>query len=80
MRSLETFTYHVSPDIKKSFVYEISGNILFESKRCLINPFQTFECEDVKTLYKNSEVRKYLGGNPSKDSIKCTLKEIVQRK
>jgi [ribosomal protein S5]-alanine N-acetyltransferase len=50
---------------------------LLESKRCLINPFQTSDYEDVKTLYVNPEVRKYLGGIPTEDSIKGTFKEMV---
>ncbi|MGM0903893.1 MAG: hypothetical protein ACQEXB_22675 [Bacillota bacterium] len=50
---------------------------MFETKRCLINPFRTSDFEDTKTLYENPEVRKYLGGIPTEDSIECTLKEMV---
>jgi [ribosomal protein S5]-alanine N-acetyltransferase len=50
---------------------------LLESKRCLINPFQTSDLVDVKTLYENPEVRKYLGGIPTEDTIEGTFNEML---
>lgn len=50
---------------------------MLESKRCLINPFQTSDLEDVKTLYVNPKVRKYLGGIPAEDTIEGALKEML---
>jgi [ribosomal protein S5]-alanine N-acetyltransferase len=50
---------------------------LFETERCLINTFQKLDYVDVKKLYVNQEVRKYLGGIRQEDNIKDVLDEIL---
>lgn len=46
---------------------------MFETERCLIVPFQQSDTQDVKNLYLDPEVRKYLGGIRPYDSIKVQL-------
>lgn len=50
---------------------------MFESERCLITIFQKSDNVNVKKLYMNSEVRKYLGGVREENSIKAGLEEIL---
>jgi [ribosomal protein S5]-alanine N-acetyltransferase len=43
----------------------------------LINTFRASDREEVKTVFENPEVRKYLGGVPTEASIEGTLNEMV---
>ncbi|HWK21450.1 GNAT family N-acetyltransferase [Bacillus sp. J37] len=46
---------------------------MFETKRCIIKPFKKTDYADVKKIYINHKVRKYLGGIREEDSIKEVL-------
>ncbi|MEK3886680.1 GNAT family N-acetyltransferase [Bacillus sp. FSL K6-3431] len=50
---------------------------MFETKRCFINTFQKSDYIDVKKLYVNQEVRKFLGGIRQEDSIEVALGEML---
>jgi [ribosomal protein S5]-alanine N-acetyltransferase len=50
---------------------------LFETERCLIKRFQKSDYVDVKKLYVNEEVRKFLGGIRQEDSIITVLDEML---
>lgn len=50
---------------------------MFETKRCFINTFQKSDYVDVKKLYLNQEVRKYLGGIRKEYSIEVVLDEML---
>lgn len=50
---------------------------MFETERCSINTFQKSDFVDVKQLYQNEEVRKYLGGIRPEDSIEVALDEML---
>lgn len=50
---------------------------LFETERCLIKSFQKSDYVDVKKLYVNEEVRKFLGGILQEDSIITVLDEML---
>lgn len=52
--------------------------MLFESKRCVINTFQKSDYADVKKLYVDCEVRKFLGGVRQEDSIEASLDEMLK--
>lgn len=43
---------------------------MFETERCLINTIKVSDYMDVKNLYGNDEVRKFLGGIRSDNSIR----------
>lgn len=51
---------------------------LFETERSYINTFQKSDFEDVKKLYVNQEVRKFLGGILQEDSIRVALNQMLQ--
>jgi [ribosomal protein S5]-alanine N-acetyltransferase len=59
------------------YLWCTGGDILFETKRCLINTFRASDREEVKTVFQNPEVRKYLGGIPKEASIEGTLNKMV---
>jgi len=69
------YTTMVVDSLKR--VWLKGGNRLFETKRCLINPLRTSDSEEVKRLFENPEVRKYLGGIPTEASIEGTLNEML---
>ncbi|MBY0098092.1 GNAT family N-acetyltransferase [Mesobacillus maritimus] len=50
---------------------------MFETKRCLINTLRTSDSEEVKRLFINPEVRKFLGGVPTVASMEGILNEMV---
>ena len=50
---------------------------MFETERCSINPFQKSDCSDVKKLYANQEVRKFLGGIRPEESTNLVLEEML---
>jgi hypothetical protein len=50
---------------------------LFETERCFINPFQKSDYFDVKKLYVNQEVRRFLGGIRQEDSIGVVMDEML---
>ena len=51
---------------------------MIETERCFIHSFQKSDSEDVKELYGNEEVRKYLGGVRDEDSMEVALQEVLQ--
>jgi [ribosomal protein S5]-alanine N-acetyltransferase len=53
---------------------------LFETERCLINTLQKSDFVDVKKLYVNHDVRKFLGGIRDEDSIRVVLDEMLDSK
>lgn len=50
---------------------------MFETKRCTVKAFQKSDRDDVKELYVNQMVRKFLGGVRQKDSIEAVLDEML---
>ncbi|MFD1412459.1 GNAT family N-acetyltransferase [Oceanobacillus jeddahense] len=50
---------------------------MFESKRCTIKTFQKSDYVDVKKLYVDREVRKFLGGVRQEGSIEAALREML---
>ncbi|WP_405098722.1 GNAT family N-acetyltransferase [Oceanobacillus sp. FSL H7-0719] len=50
---------------------------MFETKRCFISTLQKSDCVDVRELFINQKVRKFLGGIRQKDSIKAVLDEML---
>lgn len=50
---------------------------LFETERCLIHTLQKSDTMDVKKLYVNQEVRKYLGGIRQEHSIDRVLDDML---
>lgn len=50
---------------------------MFETARCTINTFQKSDYIDVKKLYVNPDVRKFLGGIRDEDSIGGVLDEML---
>lgn len=51
--------------------------VLFETERCLIHTLQRSDTMDVKKLYINQEVRKYLGGTREENSIEQVLEDML---
>lgn len=52
-------------------------NKLFETERCFIRTFQKSDYIDVKKLYVDEEVRRFLGGTRQENSIEIVLKEML---
>ncbi|MEI3604820.1 GNAT family N-acetyltransferase [Pseudogracilibacillus sp. SE30717A] len=50
---------------------------MFKTKRCFINTFLKSDYVDVRELFVNQEVRKFLGGIRQEDSIKVVLDEML---
>lgn len=50
---------------------------MFETKRSSINTFQKSDFVDVKKLYLNRKVRKFLGGIRQEDSMDVVLDEML---
>ncbi|RLL48335.1 N-acetyltransferase [Oceanobacillus piezotolerans] len=50
---------------------------MFESTRCSINTLQNSDYAEVKSLYVNSEVRKYLGGIRHDDEMEAVFSEML---
>lgn len=50
---------------------------MFETERCYLNAFQKSDYIDVKKLYVNQEVRKFLGGTRQENSINVVLDEML---
>lgn len=50
---------------------------MFETERCFIRNLQKSDYDDLKKIYVNKEVRKYLGGIRQVDSIKIVLDEML---
>ncbi|WP_445677914.1 GNAT family N-acetyltransferase [Robertmurraya sp. FSL R5-0851] len=50
---------------------------MFETERCLIHTLQRSDTMDVKKLYINQEVRKYLGGTREEHSIEQVLEDML---
>ena len=50
---------------------------MFKTKRCSINTFQKSDFIDVKQLYLNEEVRKFLGGIRQEDSLEIVLNGML---
>ncbi|MEC0666389.1 MULTISPECIES: GNAT family N-acetyltransferase [Priestia] len=50
---------------------------MFETERCLINTIEAPDYTDVKNLYGNDEVRKFLGGIRSDNSIKEVFADML---
>ena len=51
--------------------------MLFETERCSINTLQKPDFDDVKQLFVNREVRKFLGGIREEDSIQVILESSL---
>ncbi|MCP1355247.1 GNAT family N-acetyltransferase [Aneurinibacillus migulanus] len=51
---------------------------MLETNRCLLTKLQQANYEDVKKLYVNEEVRKYLGGTLKEETIKKSFFKMVQ--
>lgn len=51
---------------------------MFETKRCYINTFLRSDLTDVKKLYLNERVRRYLGGVREGNSITTVLDEMLK--
>ncbi|MFJ7725106.1 GNAT family N-acetyltransferase [Neobacillus sp. NPDC097160] len=49
---------------------------MFETERCFINAFQKSDYVDVKKLFVNQEVRRFLGGIRHEDSIGIVLDDM----
>ena len=52
-------------------------NFLFETERCYINTFKKTDYADVKKLFVNQKVRKYLGGIRDEESILMVLESML---
>lgn len=52
---------------------------MLESNRCSIRQFKHSDWEEVAELFKNSTVRKYLGGIRSEESIQTLLEEMIEQ-
>ncbi|QCR31238.1 GNAT family N-acetyltransferase [Lysinibacillus sp. SGAir0095] len=50
---------------------------MFETNRCLIQTFGKFDFKDVRKLYLNPEVRKFLGGIKQEESIPKVLEYML---
>ncbi|QCJ41417.1 GNAT family N-acetyltransferase [Bacillus sp. S3] len=50
---------------------------MFQTERCLINTFKKSDYIEVRKLYVNQEVRRFLGGTRHEDSIKEVLEEML---
>lgn len=50
---------------------------MFETERCFISTLRKSDYADVKKLYVNQKVRKYLGGIRQDSSIKVVLDEML---
>ncbi|WP_368505143.1 GNAT family N-acetyltransferase [Alkalihalophilus sp. As8PL] len=50
---------------------------MFETERCFVRTFQKSDYIDVKKLYVNEEVRKFLGGTRQENSIEVVLDEML---
>ncbi|WP_080848052.1 GNAT family N-acetyltransferase [Cytobacillus gottheilii] len=50
---------------------------MFETERCLIRILQKYDYVDVKKIFVNKEVRKYLGGIRQDDAIEAGLDEML---
>ncbi|WP_413305938.1 GNAT family N-acetyltransferase [Bacillus sp. 1P10SD] len=50
---------------------------MFETERCVIRCLQKSDFADVKKLYVNEDVRKYLGGVRPDDSIEVVFDEML---
>lgn len=50
---------------------------MFETKRCTINRLQKSDYSDVEKIYANQEVRKFLGGIRTEDSIRVAFEEML---
>ncbi|MDX5476316.1 MAG: GNAT family N-acetyltransferase [Bacillaceae bacterium] len=50
---------------------------MFETERCYINTLREPDYIEVKELYENEEVRKYLGGIRSENSFKEVFEEML---
>ncbi|WP_045520874.1 GNAT family N-acetyltransferase [Neobacillus niacini] len=50
---------------------------MFETERCFINTFKKTDFVDVKKLFVNPEVRKFLGGIRQEDAIQVLLDEML---
>lgn len=51
---------------------------MIETERCFMHPFQKSDIEDVKELYRNEEVRKYLGGIRDEASMDAAFQEVLE--
>ncbi|GGP11036.1 GNAT family N-acetyltransferase [Oceanobacillus neutriphilus] len=50
---------------------------MLETKRCTMKTFQKSDYDDMKKLYTNQEVRKFLGGVRQEESIEAALDEML---
>ncbi|WP_017187402.1 GNAT family N-acetyltransferase [Alkalibacillus haloalkaliphilus] len=50
---------------------------MFETKRCFINKLQKSNFDDVKKLYVDQKVRKFLGGVCDEDSVNKLMDEML---
>jgi [ribosomal protein S5]-alanine N-acetyltransferase len=51
---------------------------LLETKKCILEKLRPEDFEDVKQLYRNETVRKYLGGIVSEESYKERFAEMME--
>jgi [ribosomal protein S5]-alanine N-acetyltransferase len=51
---------------------------LLETKRCVLSLIQQDDYEDVKLLYLNEDVRKYLGGTQHEDSLRASMASMIE--
>ncbi|WP_035445414.1 GNAT family N-acetyltransferase [Atopococcus tabaci] len=50
---------------------------MFETKRCSIHAFKESDSAEVKKLYLNHEVRKYLGGIRKEEAVEAVLDDML---
>ena len=50
---------------------------MLETERCVLQPIQKSDYHDVRKLYVNREVRRYLGGILEEDSIKESMNRML---
>ena len=50
---------------------------MLETNRCLLSYLQVDDYDDVKLLYVNEDVRKYLGGTQNNEEIKASFTKMI---
>lgn len=50
---------------------------MLETKRCVINVLQESDYSDVRKIYANQEVRKFLGGIQTEDSTRMAFEKML---
>ncbi len=53
------------------------GMKMIETNRCTMIPFQKTDDDEVKQLYRNHDVRRYLGGIQTEDDLQSIFEEML---